>query len=204
MKLIVLSTSSFFVEEDQILTALFEEGLDFLHIRKPTSEPVLSERLLTLIPSQYHNRIVVHNHFYLKEEFNLRGIHLSKNEPEEPKDYTGKKSRTCYSLEELTEMKNKGKYEYFFLDSIFDGVTANHRPSLFSTDNLHDAVRKGVIDRKVMASGGITLDNLAQVVDMGFGGAVVCGDLWNRFDVHHGLDYKSLLNHFRHLRKASE
>ena len=204
MKLIVLSTPSFFIEEDQILTALFEEGLDLLHIRKPSSEPVLSERLLSLIPSQYHNRIVVHNHFYLKEEFNLRGIHLSQNEPIEPQDYSGKKSRTCYSLTELLEMRNQAKYEYLFLDSIFDGVTEHHRPRTFSHDELHDAVRKGVIDRKVMASGGITLDNLQQVSDMGFGGAVVCGDLWNRFDVHHGLDYKSLLSHFRHLRKASE
>ena len=36
-----------------------------------------SERLLTLIPEKYHRRIVTHEHFYLKEEFNLMGIHLN-------------------------------------------------------------------------------------------------------------------------------
>ncbi|HIY37265.1 MAG TPA: thiamine phosphate synthase, partial [Candidatus Paraprevotella stercorigallinarum] len=40
MKLILLTTPDFFVEEDKILTALFEEGLDILHLRKPGSEPV--------------------------------------------------------------------------------------------------------------------------------------------------------------------
>lgn len=201
MKLIVLSTPNFFVEEDQILTALFEEGLDLLHIRKPNSEPVFSERLLSLIPSEFHKRIVVHNHFYLKEEYNLRGIHLSKHEPLAPNDYRGNKTRTCYSIEELAE--ERGKYDYFFLDSIFSGISDNHRPSNFTREQIDEAARRGLIDRKVMASGGVSIDNLSEISDMGFGGAVVCGDLWNRFDVHSGLDYKAVLSHFRHLRKAA-
>ena len=50
MKLIVLTDPGFFVEEDKILTTLFDEGLDILHLRKPGSEPVYCERLLSLIP----------------------------------------------------------------------------------------------------------------------------------------------------------
>ena len=71
MKLILLTPPDFFVEEDKILTALFEEGLDLLHLRKPDTEPVYSERLLTLLPESHHNQIVVHDHFYLKEELAL-------------------------------------------------------------------------------------------------------------------------------------
>ena len=55
MKLIVLTEPGFFIEEDKILTSLFEEGLDTLHLRKPDSEPVYCERLLSLIPDIYHN-----------------------------------------------------------------------------------------------------------------------------------------------------
>lgn len=55
MKLIVVTAPTFFVEEDKIITALFEEGLDILHLRKPeNSLPMYSERLLTLIPAKYH------------------------------------------------------------------------------------------------------------------------------------------------------
>ena len=57
MKLIVVTTPTFFVEEDKILTALFEEGLDVLHLRKPETPAMYSERLLTLIPDKYHRRI---------------------------------------------------------------------------------------------------------------------------------------------------
>ena len=77
MKLILITTPTYFVEEDQILTALFEEGLDILHLRKPQSSPVYAERLLTLIPEKYHKRIVVHDNFYLKEEYKLKGINLN-------------------------------------------------------------------------------------------------------------------------------
>jgi thiamine-phosphate pyrophosphorylase len=50
--------------------------------------------------------------------------------------------------------------------------------------------------------GGINLDRIRLVRDLGFGGVVICGDLWNRFDIHNGLDYKQLIAHFERLRKA--
>ena len=52
MKLIIMTKATFFVEEDKILTTLFEEGLENLHLYKPNSEPVFSERLLTLLPDE--------------------------------------------------------------------------------------------------------------------------------------------------------
>ena len=81
MKLIIVTAPTFFVEEDKIITALFEEGLDILHLRKPETPAMYSERLLTLIPEKYHRRIVTHEHFYLKEEFDLMGIHLNTRNP---------------------------------------------------------------------------------------------------------------------------
>ena len=35
MKLIVVAAPTIIVVEDKIITALFEEGLDILHLRKP-------------------------------------------------------------------------------------------------------------------------------------------------------------------------
>ena len=47
MKLIVVTTPTFFVEEDKIITALFEEGLDILHLRKPETPAMYSCLLYT-------------------------------------------------------------------------------------------------------------------------------------------------------------
>ena len=46
MKLAIMTRPTFFVEEDKILEALFDEGLDDLHIFKPNSSPLYVERLL--------------------------------------------------------------------------------------------------------------------------------------------------------------
>lgn len=201
MKLILLSTPEFFVEEDTIINALFEEGLDLFHLRKPNSEPVYSERLLTLLPEQWHSRIVVHEHFYLKEEFSLRGIHLNERNPEPPKGFKGQLSRSCHSIAEL--QSNRGQMDYVFLSPVFDSISYRDRKSGYTAEELHTATRAGIIDRKVMAAGGINSETLPLLRDYGFGGAVILGDLWTRFNIHSGLDYKEVIAHFRKLRKAA-
>ena len=58
MKLILITPPTYFVEEDKIITALFEEGLDTLHLRKPGTAPMFAERLLTLIPEKSCNYFI--------------------------------------------------------------------------------------------------------------------------------------------------
>lgn len=201
MKLILLSTREFFVEEDKIINALFDEGLDLLHLRKPASEPIYSERLLTLLPESCHSRIIVHEHFYLKDEFNLRGIHLSEEHPEPPKNYSGHVSRSVHSLDTLKTAREG--MDYVFLSPIFDSISYPERHAGYTSQQLYDATRAGLIDRKVMAAGGISGKTLPLLADYGFGGAVISGDLWHRFNIHSGLDYKEVIAHFRKLRKAA-
>jgi len=200
MKLIIMTKATFFVEEDKILTALFEEGLENLHLYKPNTEPVYSERLLTLLPEDYYRKITVHDHFYLREEYGLRGIHLDNVSTEPPYGYKGKISRTCHSIDELRDAKRESNY--VFLQNIFDSHSNTADKQTFTYDELKAAARQGLIDRNVYALGGISLDNIRQVRDFGFGGVVVCGDLWNRFNIHHGQDYKELIAHYLKLQKT--
>ncbi len=201
MKLLLLSTPDFFVEEDQIISALFDEGLDILHLRKPDAEPVYSERLLTLLPQECHKHIVVHEHFYLCQEFGLRGIHLSSAHPAPPASFSGQLSRSCHSLADLPTSREG--MDYVFLSPIFDSISYPDRHAAYTDEELRSATRRGIIDRKVIAAGGINADTLPRLRDYGFGGAVVLGDLWTRFNIHSGLDYKEVIAHFRKLRKAA-
>lgn len=202
MKLILLTPPDFFVEEDKILTALFEEGLDVLHLRKPDTEPVYSERLLTLLPETHRSQIVVHDHFYLKDEFNLKGIHLNGRNPEAPAGYKGHISKSFHDLDLLKAEKKH--FDYVFLSPIFDSISKSDYTSSFDTATLKQASAKGIIDKRVMALGGVTSENIESLKDFGFGGVVILGDLWNRFKIHSTLDYKELINHFRKLRKAAD
>lgn len=200
MKLIVMTKPTFFVEEDKILANLFEEGLENLHLYKPGASPMYSERLLTLLGEGCHNKITVHGHFYLKEEYRLKGIHIDDAHTEPPSGYKGNVSRTCHLIEELKEAKKKANY--VFLHSIFDSQTNVDEKASFTMEQLEEAAKNGLIDKKVYALGGMNLDTIKAVKDLGFGGIVICGDLWNRFNIHNEIDYKALLNHFEKLRKT--
>jgi thiamine-phosphate pyrophosphorylase len=201
MKLIILTKATFFVEEDKILTTLFEEGMDNLHLYKPDSEPVYSERLLTLLSEDYYRKITVHDHFYLREEFGLKGIHLNTADAELPYGYKGHFSCTCHSIAELHDAKKKA--DYVFLKTIFDSQSNPQDKQTISEEELREASRKGLIDKHVYAMGGINLDNIRQMRDLGFGGVVICGDLWNCFNIHQEQDYKDLISHFQKLQKAA-
>ena len=202
MKLIVVTAPTFFVEEDKIITALFEEGLDILHLRKPETPAMYSERLLTLIPQQYHKRIITHEHFYLQEEFSLMGIHLNTRNPKEPHDYSGHISCTCHSLDEVRNKKHF--YDYLFLSPIYNCITKTGVTSGFTAEELRQAEKSKIIDSKVMALGGITSDNILEIKDYGFGGAVIMGDLWNKFNACTDRDYLEVIRHFKKLKEMAD
>ena len=200
MKLVIMTKSTFFVEEDKILATLFEEGMDNLHLYKPGASPMYSERLLSLLPEDYYKKITVHENFYLKDEYNLAGIHIDDPLQDVPQGYRGKYSRTCTEFSQLKEMKKHSNY--VFLKNIFDCIEYKDEKANFNMNLLEDASKRGLIDKHVYALGGISLENVEIAKELGFGGVVICGDLWNRFDIHKESDFKNLILHFEKLRKT--
>lgn len=199
MKLAILTQPAFFVEEDKILSALFEEGLDILHLHKPNSEPVYSERLLSLLPNYCYDKIRVHEHYYLKNEYDLHGIHIDDPAEPVPEGFRRHITRSTTQISDLKEMKKS--CDYVLLHSLFDGLHDDTKATL-SIQEMEMARDKGLIDKHIYALGGMSLENIAYAKELGFGGVCICGDLWNRFCIQHEMDFKALLEHFRKLRKA--
>ena len=199
MKLVIFTQPQFFVEEDKILTALFDEGMDILHLQKPNSEPVYCERLLSLLPNDCHSKIRVHEHYYLKQEFDLKGIHINNPDTPTPEDFKRNITRSTYRISDLKEMKKK--CDYVCLHSLFDSLHSDLKASL-TIQEMEQARDKGLIDKHVYALGGMSIENISMAKELGFGGVCICGDLWNRFSIQHELNFKELIEHFRKLRKA--
>jgi len=195
-----MTSPTYFVEEDKIISTLFDEGLDNLHLYKPDSSPMYAERLLSLLPDIYYRKITVHDHYYLKNEYGLAGIHIESPDAPKPDGYKGRFSRTCMELDKLKAAKKKA--EYVFLKYIFHSQSEKDADATFTIQQLEEASDMGLIDKHVYALGGMNLDNVKIAKELGFGGVVICGDLWNRFDIHNQQDYKELITHFEKLRKA--
>lgn len=178
MKLIVITKPDFFPDEAERITALFEAGLEILHLRKPHSECCEVERLLNEIPKCYHTRIVLHDHFELATRYAVRGVHLNRRNSLPPEGFVGTVSRSCHSLAEVE--RYKAECVYLFLSPIYDSISKEGYGTAFSADTLREAHERGIIDEKVMALGGVTSEHFGEIVELGFGGAVVLGDVWQQ------------------------
>ena len=176
MKLIVITTPQFFEGEAAAVTSLFQNGLEILHLRKPGASAEEMEYFLRQLPMEYMPRIVTHEQFQLASVFGLKGIHLNGRNPQIPFGYKGHISCSCHSLEEV--LKHKSDCSYVFLSPIYDSISKEGYSSAYSCDTLKKAQQAGIIDSNVMALGGISLEHLPEIAALGFGGAVLLGDVW--------------------------
>ena len=150
------------------------------------------EMLLNQLPTACLGRIVLHDCFELNSRYPLRGIHLSSRHSEPPTGFCGGLSCSCHTLQEISERKQH--FHYLFLSPIFDSISKKGYSSAFPTNVLEEAHRRHIIDQRVVALGGITLDKIATVRKLGFGGVALLGDIWQQAP-------EQFLPHFQALRR---
>lgn len=177
-------------EEPYLAAQMFENGLETFHLRKANFSTKEMIAYLDKIPSKFHNRIVLHSHHNLAKIYMTKGVSLSKRDKKNNfrawlklKILKFKHPRlivsTTYSkASALFEEKNR-KYDYVFLSPVFDTLTGE----LIS--GAQQNMLKSVLERvphKVIARGGISVEKVQQVKEMGFAGMAVHSMIWKKPD----------------------
>lgn len=176
--IIVITQPFFVVDEVSRIINLFEQRhIDRLHLRKPNATPAQIEELLQQIPEAYYSRISIHDFHHLAQQYNLGGIHLTSRHPIAPPQWQRMLSTSCHSISELAQRRTES-FDYLSLSPIFDSISKHGYHAAFTPDQLMQAQQMGIIDKHVMALGGVTFDKVQQVQQMGFGGAMILGDAW--------------------------
>lgn len=178
MKWIVITSPEYYSGEVTDICTLFDIGVDYIHLRKPQSCIDEYKALLNELPVNYHNRIVLHEHFELTHIYSVKGIHLNARNLEVPMGYNGQISRSCHSLEEIK--KYKADFDYLFLSPLFDSISKEGYRSNFDINILRLAAKENLIDVKVIALGGVALDKIPLLKELNLGGAAFLGDIWKR------------------------
>lgn len=177
MKIIAITTPKVIDEDAYIIKSLLDKGVDIVHLRKPESCIDDCRKLLSTLDAEYRASIVIHDYPELYSEFSLRGIHINRNITTLPEGYNGLKTRSCHSLEEV--VRYKSEYDYLLLSPIFDSISKVGYRSTFNEDVLQRASTSGIIDSKVIALGGVTLDKISYLKGLNFGGAAMVGAIYN-------------------------
>jgi len=195
MQLIIITREDIFKGEAEALNLLFEKGCHLLHIRKPSATEAEVCTLLDGIDPVYMSRIVLHDHFALADCYGVRGIHLNRRNPEYPVTPVFSLSRSCHSLEELSSIE---RFKYVFLSPIFDSISKSGYNRGFSHEVLTEASERGIINEKIIALGGISIQTIPTAASYGFGGVAVLGALWNGYK--EGDQENALLQRFESIQ----
>ena len=177
MKIIAITVPKMIDEDAYLISNLLKMGIHSIHIRKPEASIHECRTLLAKLTKEERAKIIIHDYPELYTEFSLKGIHINKNITSLPDDYNGFKTRSCHSFEEITKYKNE--YDYLFLSPIFDSISKVGYKSNFTKDELLKASAQGIIDSKVIALGGITLDMIPYFKELNFGGIAMIGGIYN-------------------------
>lgn len=154
-------------------------ALDFhsFHIRKPKWSRSKLEAYVSALPDDWRERSVLHSHFDLIHDFDLKGIHLNEKNRREGVSkifHSNIISTSFHSIEDLLE--DHTKYAYVFLSPIFDSISKVGYKTPFSVEDLR---RVNTISKhNIIALGGVRPELKDTCKDFGFSGVAFLGAFW--------------------------
>jgi thiamine-phosphate pyrophosphorylase len=186
-ELIVISAPGTIPGEPKKITALFKAGLKVFHLRKPGISKSSLEQIILSIPSRYHPRIVIREHFQLLEKYNLRGIHLTERVRKKGMAQRIKDKTFSASLHALTDaFLLRDQFDYVFISPVFDSISKSKLKQKFELEIvrtfMNEYRRLPGKNAKIIALGGIHKKNVKSVRKAGFNGAAVLGSIWKSND----------------------
>lgn len=173
MKIIAISYPEKYKEEHLIINELFKNGLEIFHLRKPLWTAEQMSTLLDMIDANFHNRIILHSHYQLRE--GLKGIHFTKKSEhliEKYKNTDIHKSISCHSFKETQEYAKE--MNYCFISPVFDSISKKDYKANIDLKALKDNAKR----QKLVALGGINDENISKLRNTELYGAAILGHIW--------------------------
>lgn len=174
-KLIGITLPDIIKNEAGLIECALDCGIDRIHVRKPRATAAETASLIEAVPSRLHSRLSLHDHHELIGRFPDVWPHLNARNPHAGESGGKCFSRSCHTFEELTKTPRAA---YSFLSPIFDSISKSGYGSGFTLEDLEMASAGGLVNRSVIALGGVTPERLPIVRRLGFGGAAMLGFLW--------------------------
>lgn len=177
--IVVIAPENDVPTEIEILNQLFQEGLEYYHLRKPDKDYQAHCDYLNKIDKQYHNKIVVHYHHELINNFNLKGIHFQEQKRIDNIDNPGRyfKNLNLFgktissSFHEPKDLEDcYFEFDYHLLSPVFSSISKEgYKGRGFDVN---------AIDKTIIGMGGVTVDNLPAFDTLGYNGVGALGGIW--------------------------
>ncbi|CAM1342095.1 thiamine phosphate synthase [Tenacibaculum amylolyticum] len=178
--LIVLTSEQEITNEAALLNQLFTNGLEVLHLRKPSFTIDSYRELLRQIENKFYKRIMIHEYHELCVEFRLKGIHIQEQPRIDLGDELGtyvanhksdgyKVSSSFHEPEVLNDCKIN--FDYYLLSPVFSSISKKgYEGRGFDVNE---------INKTIVGMGGVNKTTIPEVFKLGYGGIGILGGVWN-------------------------
>lgn len=194
MKLVVYTIPYEVKNEVKKINYFFENGLDKLHLRKPGYSKKEYIKILEGINPEFYSKIVLHDHYLLARKFPIGGIHI----PVRSADSFLMKALVKYLKSKNKNLQISGTIETPILaenaPEIIDETYLGPIFMRYSEENLrlrYDQfeLKRAVTNsaKKIVALGGITLDKLSLIEQIGFDGVALQSSIWKSEDIYNAF-----------------
>jgi thiamine-phosphate pyrophosphorylase len=183
--LVVISYPAAVVNEANIINALFDEGLEILHLRKPGADVNEITGLMEKIKPQYYHQIALYQHHEPANDFGINRLHFTEAKRKEMSEEALTALRAANHILSTsihqTEAYNtlSPVFEYTFFGPVFNSISKQGYTSTV-TDDFVFPVK--VNHPKVIAIGGIDVTNIHKLEYMKFDGIAALGTIWQKPD----------------------
>jgi len=177
MELIVIARPAVFKGESHLINKLFEAGLQVFHLRKENADEAVYRKVIEGILPEYHPQIALHHFYSLAKDYDINRIHHTESFRKNDGDQDlPEKFFFSTSIHQLSAIDDIQQYGYSFFSPVFNSLSkpgyAGVIPSGFRLDKKDGQA-------KIIALGGIGLNQIEQVKKMNFDGIALLGAIWN-------------------------
>ncbi|MCT2564435.1 thiamine phosphate synthase [Chryseobacterium herbae] len=173
--------------ETEIINQLFQEGLDWLHIRKPMISREEMKSFLNGIDETFYPQLVLHGFYDLAMEYPISRFHFREADrlTEGFKSYADEYSIST-SVHDIETFNTLGKeWEYAFVSPVFPSISKKGYGEQSTV--MDDLKSRANHDVKLIALGGINENNISKVFENGADGAALLGGIWESDDPIHSF-----------------
>lgn len=188
--------------EIAVLKGLFQAGLGTFHFRKQDWSYSDCHHYLTYFSDLEVKKIILHQHFELRQKFPVKGIHFSSYQPvaknrEVFQDQSLLFSTSIHRLNQFVTLERG--FSMVYISPIFDSISKSNHFGNFDGEDIKSFLDTTPNSIDFYALGGIDINKIKTLKTMGFDGAGLLGSIWENFNNN---GYKKTLAYFKALLDA--
>jgi thiamine-phosphate pyrophosphorylase len=179
--MIAITNPSAIKNEINTIHALFECGLELLHVRKPDYSVEELKLFLSKINPEFRSRLVLHQQHQVANEFGINRIHFTESaraalDLESTNNNDGfTKSTSIHTMSAFNKLNSC--FEYAFLSPTYQSISKPDYKS--DLDVLKAIAQRNNFKTKLVALGGISIENIEKTYQLGFDDVALLGSIWN-------------------------